>query len=90
MHCSKSEIHVLVQIEGCKELSGISLTVQGRHLNSTIVLEKLIDKITQAIKSRFSDLNDVQFTEVSNFSNWPVVLKGNYKNILDISSSYFK
>lgn len=63
-------------IEEKKELSGDALKIQGKPLNSMQCLNQLIIKITQGIESRFSDLKDVQFTEIANFSNWPVELKG--------------
>lgn len=58
-----------------RKRSSVELLLKYRA-NSMQCMNQLIIKITQAIESRFSDLNDVQFTEIANLSNWPVELKG--------------
>jgi hypothetical protein len=51
-------------------------------------MEKSVDKIIQAINSRFCNLKDVLYTEIANFSNWPVALDGNAHKLLVVLKYY--
>ena len=70
---------MLLDILEKKELSGVSLRVQGRvrKMDPTTIISRLTEKAKEAIVERFHDLKEYQFTEKANLKIWSATLNGN-------------